>query len=132
MPLLFSLGQHSALEAVRARLINGERSFAFLDDVYVTTTPNRVGSVHNYFAGRVAQAFENPHQHWQDSSLERRWNSATSVRRTGADRTVDRPRRQGVEGFRVANIRTRGPHFGNAGGPPRLRPSVLEESSGGT
>ena len=47
MPLLFSLGQHGALEAARARLHEGERLFAFLDDVYVTTTPNRVGAVHN-------------------------------------------------------------------------------------
>ena len=47
MPLLFSLGQHAALEAVRARLLPGERLFAFLDDVYVVTTPDRVGFVHN-------------------------------------------------------------------------------------
>ena len=47
MPLLFSLGQHAALEAVKARLLPGERLFAFLDDVYVVTLPGRVGSVHN-------------------------------------------------------------------------------------
>ena len=47
MPLLFSLGQHAALEAVRRRLRVGERLFAFLDDIYVTTTPERVGIVHN-------------------------------------------------------------------------------------
>ena len=73
MPLLLSLGQHSALEAVRARLTNGERLFAFLDDVYVTT-PNQ------HLAGRVATTFQNPHQHWQESSVKRSWNSATSVR----------------------------------------------------
>ena len=28
-------------------MINGERLFAFLDDVFVTTTPNRVGAVHS-------------------------------------------------------------------------------------
>ena len=47
MPLLFSLGQHAALEAVRRRLRVDERLFAFLDDIYVTTTPGRVGTVHN-------------------------------------------------------------------------------------
>ena len=47
MPLLFSLGQHAALEPVRRRLRVGERLFAFLDDIYVTTTPERVGIVHN-------------------------------------------------------------------------------------
>ena len=45
MPLLISFGQHSALGAAWAWLINGERMFAFLDDVYVTTTPNQVGTV---------------------------------------------------------------------------------------
>ena len=47
MPLLFSLGQHAALQAVRRRLQVGERLFAFLDDIYVTTVPERVGIVHN-------------------------------------------------------------------------------------
>ena len=47
VPLLFSLGQHAALEAVSWRLRVGERLFAFLDDIYVTTTPERVGIVHN-------------------------------------------------------------------------------------
>ena len=46
MPLLFSLGQHAALEAVHRRLMEGERLFAFLDGVYVVTTPRRVGDVH--------------------------------------------------------------------------------------
>ena len=35
MPLLFSLGQHSALDAVYRRLHVGERLFAYLDDVHV-------------------------------------------------------------------------------------------------
>ena len=39
-PLLFS---HVALEAVRRRLRVGDRLFAFLDDIFVTTTPERVG-----------------------------------------------------------------------------------------
>ena len=42
MPLLFSLGMHSALVAVKAKLKEGERLFAFLDDVYVTCTLARV------------------------------------------------------------------------------------------
>ena len=47
VPLLFSLGQHAAFEAVRRRLRVGERLLAFLDDMYVTTTSERVGIVHN-------------------------------------------------------------------------------------
>ena len=46
MPLLFSLGQHRALVAVQARLREGERLFAFLDDVYVICAPDRAGDVH--------------------------------------------------------------------------------------
>ena len=46
MPLLFSLGQHAALEAVKARMLDGEVLLAFLDDVYVITTPERVGDVY--------------------------------------------------------------------------------------
>ena len=45
MPLLFSLGQHRALRAVNARLIEGESLFAFLDDLYVLCSP---------FAARLA------------------------------------------------------------------------------
>ena len=37
MPMLFSLGQHAALEAVAQRLHEGERLLAFFDDLYVIT-----------------------------------------------------------------------------------------------
>ena len=46
MPLLFSLGQHAALQAVQDQLLEGERLFAFLGDIYVVTTPERVGHVY--------------------------------------------------------------------------------------
>ena len=46
MPLLFSLGQHAALEAVRARLLPGERLFAFLDDIYATSGPERTAEIY--------------------------------------------------------------------------------------
>ena len=38
MPMLFSLGQHAALMAVAARLRDGERLLAFLDDLYFVTS----------------------------------------------------------------------------------------------
>ena len=47
MPLLFSWGQHTALKAVQEGLIEGERLFAFLDDIHVVTTPERVGHVYD-------------------------------------------------------------------------------------
>ena len=43
MPLLFALGQHRSLMAVQNRLRESEKISAFLDDVYVITTPDRVG-----------------------------------------------------------------------------------------
>ena len=46
MPLLFSLGQHAALEAVQRHLRQNEKMFAYLDDIYILTTPDRVGEVY--------------------------------------------------------------------------------------
>ena len=46
MPLLFSLGQHPALEAVHRQLRPGELLFAFLDDICIVCSPARVGMVH--------------------------------------------------------------------------------------
>ena len=46
MPLLFAVGQHRALEAVRGRLLPTEKLLAFLDDVYVVCAPERVAVVH--------------------------------------------------------------------------------------
>ena len=48
MPLLFSLKQHRALQAVQAQLLPGEKLFAYLDDVYVTT-PTGVGAIYRLF-----------------------------------------------------------------------------------
>ena len=45
MPLLFALGQHSALDAIQENLEDGEHLFAFHDDIYTTSSPDRVGSV---------------------------------------------------------------------------------------
>ena len=42
MPLLFSLGLHRAVVSVRSKLKEGEKLFAFLDDVYVIVPPSRV------------------------------------------------------------------------------------------
>ena len=45
MPLLFAVGQHSALEEASAQLLPGEHLFAFHDDIYMVTMPERVGAV---------------------------------------------------------------------------------------
>ena len=46
MPMLFALGQHRALLANQERLLNGEKVFAFLDDIYVVCARERVGDVY--------------------------------------------------------------------------------------
>ena len=47
MPLLCSLGQHSALEATQEELREDEVVCAFLDDIYVVTPdPHRIGPIY--------------------------------------------------------------------------------------
>jgi hypothetical protein len=41
MPALYALGQHTALEVARTQLLPGELLVAFLDDVYLVTSPER-------------------------------------------------------------------------------------------
>ena len=50
MPLLFALGQHRALDAARDRLLPGERLFAFLDDIYAVSAPERTAAVYTILA----------------------------------------------------------------------------------
>ena len=45
MLALFSLGAHPALLALQAQLLEDERLFAFLDDVYVVCSPDRVNAI---------------------------------------------------------------------------------------
>ena len=45
MPLLFSLGQRSALHSLQSFLLPGEQLFAYLDDIYVVCSPERVGAI---------------------------------------------------------------------------------------
>ena len=47
MPLMFSLAQHSALDAVISRLEEGERLFAFPNDLYVLCGPGQVAEAHS-------------------------------------------------------------------------------------
>ena len=83
MPLLFSLGQHEALQQVHRVLNPGERLFAFLDDVYLLTKPDRVGPVVRRPARSVEVARRNPHSRRQDANLEPRRPSTCRVRRVG-------------------------------------------------
>ena len=44
MPALFCLGLHPALEAVKARMLDCEYLFAYLDDVYIVTHADIFGT----------------------------------------------------------------------------------------
>ena len=46
MPALYSLAQHAALSEAAAGLREGEAIFAFLDDTYVVSAPERTGELH--------------------------------------------------------------------------------------
>ena len=45
VPLLFSLAIHNALAEVKAKLVEGELLFAFLDDVYVVAQPAKISFI---------------------------------------------------------------------------------------
>ena len=57
MPLLFSLGIADTLSAVQEELANDEYVFAYLDDVYVVSSPERVVQIYDilkrYFLERT-------------------------------------------------------------------------------
>ena len=46
MPLLFCVGQHSALPAVQHSLRPTENLLVFLDDLYVVSRPDLVGAIY--------------------------------------------------------------------------------------
>ena len=81
MPLLFSLGQHAALEEVSRSLVPGEHLFAFLDDICLVSKPGRVGRIHDLLAAAL----------WRHSGIQihhgktQVWNRA-SIRPDVCDR----------------------------------------------
>ena len=55
MPYLFSLGVRSALASVSGRLEPGEHLFAFLDDVYVVSEPERTATIYALLAKELQE-----------------------------------------------------------------------------
>lgn len=53
MPALYALGQHPALVEVNAALREGELIFAFLDDIYVLSAPERVADIFHMVAAAL-------------------------------------------------------------------------------
>ena len=97
MPLLFSLGQHAALQAVQRQLVEGERLFAFLDDVHVTTpNPDRVGPIYSVLDAEL-------YRHARiciNGCKTQVWNSF-GIRREFCVGTRSGPRCQGLAGSDV-------------------------------
>ena len=99
MPLLFCLGQQKALRAVQQQLEDGERLFAFLDDVYVVIRPERVGEVYRQdFGGSLEGFLVHPHPQRQNEDMEQVLNASRGMRLVGADCTRREPQSQCVEG----------------------------------
>ena len=55
MPALFCLGIHDALQAARAQLLPGEALLAYLDDIYILTTPERARAAYNVVTPNIRQ-----------------------------------------------------------------------------
>ena len=51
MPLLFSLAIHNALDEAKQEMLDGEELFAFLDDVYIVSSPERTRLLYNLVGG---------------------------------------------------------------------------------
>ena len=87
MPLLYSLGQHSALEATQEELREDEVVCAFLDDIYVVTPdPHRIGPIYTTLQQHLC-AYARIRVHGGKTQV---WNRA-GLRSIGAYRTVEGP-----------------------------------------
>ena len=53
MPLLFSLAIHNALNEAKQEMWDGEELFAFLDDVYIVSSPERTRHLYNLVAEKL-------------------------------------------------------------------------------
>ena len=75
MPLLFCLAIHNALEEVQAQLLPGEHLFAFLDDVYAVSAPERTRDIYDV-GGQTFQAGRDQIAQWKNEDLEQRRRGA--------------------------------------------------------
>ena len=121
MPLLFSLGQHGALQDASRTLGHGEHLMAFLDDTCYVSKPARVGTI----CGSLDDAL------WRNVGIRihvgktQIWNQAgirppicDALERVSAS---GRPNNNSVARVDVANRQTRHQIVGDAVGPSRLR-----------
>ena len=76
-PLL--LGQHAALEAIQREMKPNEKLFAFLDDLYLVSKPDRVGALHNLAHAGVVDSLSDPCSRQQNSRVESRRKQARGM-----------------------------------------------------
>ena len=70
MPMLYSLGQHGALESIENSFQDDEHLFAYLDDLYVVCSPERVVSHLQNRRSSVGGARADPGPSGQNASVE--------------------------------------------------------------
>ena len=100
MPLLYSLGQHRALEAINREMDANQHLMAFLDDIFLVTMPQDVGGAYAIVQEKLWVHFVHQSPRGQDQSLESRRHQTFGMRRVGANRQNSAPISCCVEGFR--------------------------------
>ena len=68
MPLLFSLAIHNDLNEAKQEMLDGEELFAFLDDVYIVSSPERTRHLYNLVGEKLWSM-----AHGEDTMLESEW-----------------------------------------------------------
>ena len=88
MPMLYSLGQHRALEAIGRGLHPTETLMAFLDDVFaVTPGPDRVGAIYGSIQENMWGAFQHQDRRRENPCLEWSRGEAGHLRSAGQGRS---------------------------------------------
>ena len=86
MPLLFSLGIHDSLCAVKEQLRPADELFAYLDDAHVASPPNRTRGAYNLLEAELFAGAGIRFAHWQDTRVESRRNTTSRSGRIGGRR----------------------------------------------
>ena len=100
MPVLFALGQHPAFVTLQTQFQDDERLFAFLDDLYVVCSPDRVSAVNGVLQNALFHHSRIRVHHGKTQV----WN------REGVVRILGTP----------SDFRPRYPYFGHSSWPPGL------------
>ena len=133
MPLLYALGQHSALVAVSERLRDDEILFAFLDDLYVKTSPERAVEAHRILSEEL----------WWHAKIRLNqgktciWNQVGQMpigceRLEAAARAENPDARVWRGDLQMEAFSERNCHLGHSRGHSRVRPATVGAEGGRT